>query len=42
MTGDRERFIASGFDSYVAKPIVDEQLLLDTIAHLLRRVQEAA
>jgi CheY-like chemotaxis protein len=42
MTGDRERFLTSGFDSYVAKPIVDEQLLLDTIAHLLRRVQEAA
>ena len=36
MSGDRERFLESGFDSYVAKPIIDEQELLTTIATLLR------
>ena len=35
MTGDRERFLAAGFDAYVAKPIVDEQVLLQAIAGLL-------
>jgi CheY-like chemotaxis protein len=35
MRGDRERFLRSGFDSYVAKPIVDEDELLSTIARLL-------
>ena len=35
MTGDRERFLAAGFDAYVAKPIVDEQVLLRAIAELL-------
>lgn len=35
MAGDRERFLAAGFDGYIAKPIVDETLLYDTIARLL-------
>jgi len=35
MNGDRERFLAQGFDGYVAKPIVDEAVLVDAIeAHL--------
>ena len=31
MAGDRERFIAAGFNGYVTKPIVDDQVLLRTI-----------
>ena len=37
MAGDRDRYLASGFDGYVPKPIVDEQLLIDTIERLLAR-----
>ena len=36
MSGDRERFIEQGFDAYVAKPIVDETLLFESIDRLLR------
>jgi CheY-like chemotaxis protein len=35
MAGDRERLLAAGFDEYVAKPIVDETILLDAIARCL-------
>jgi CheY-like chemotaxis protein/HPt (histidine-containing phosphotransfer) domain-containing protein len=31
MTGDREKFLATGFDDYVTKPILDETLLLEAI-----------
>lgn len=37
MAGDREKFLASGFDDYVTKPIVDETLLLEAIQKLLSR-----
>ncbi len=37
MTGDRERFLAAGFDSYVTKPIVDETVLCGEIERLLGR-----
>ncbi len=36
MAGDRERFLRSGFDDYVPKPIVDEEVLLRAIENLLR------
>ena len=41
MSGDRERFLQSGFDAYVAKPIVDEQELLRTLAGFLGHVDAA-
>jgi len=31
MNGQRETYLAAGFDEYVAKPIVDEEELLGTI-----------
>ena len=37
MAGDRERFLAAGFNDYVTKPIVDESLLTGAIERLLRR-----
>ncbi len=36
MTGDRERFLAAGFDDYVTKPILDETLLHAAIERGLR------
>ena len=38
MTGDRERFLAAGFNDYVTKPIVDDTLLTGAIERLLKRV----
>lgn len=35
MAGDRERLLAAGFDGYVAKPIVDEGILLGAIQRLV-------
>ncbi len=34
MEGDRDRFLAAGFDDYLTKPIVDEQVLFDVIERL--------
>ena len=35
MAGDREKFLAQGFNDYVTKPIVDETILLEAIARWL-------
>ena len=35
MAGDREKFLAQGFNDYVTKPIVDETILLESIAQWL-------
>ena len=37
MDGDRANFLRAGFDDYVAKPIVDEGVLLRAIARSLER-----
>lgn len=36
MGGDRELFLAMGFDGYVSKPIVDEDVLIQAIERHLR------
>jgi len=36
MVGDRVHYLSLGFDGYISKPIVDEQILLDEIEELLR------
>ena len=37
MAGDRETYLAAGFDAYVTKPIVDEGVLLRAIDRLAPR-----
>ena len=35
MEGDREKYLEMGFDEYVTKPIVDEDVLVGAIQRLL-------
>jgi CheY-like chemotaxis protein len=37
MAGDREKYISLGFNDYVTKPIIDEDLLVDAIERCLRQ-----
>lgn len=39
MTGDREKYITAGFNDYVTKPIIDEEILLRAIRKWLTAAQ---
>ncbi len=38
MVGDREKFLKFGFDEYISKPIVDDELLIEIINNLIKGV----
>ena len=39
MAGDRDAYLAAGFDEYVSKPIIDERVLLRAIQRFLARAR---
>lgn len=41
MIGDRERYLAEGFDDYFAKPIIDEDSLIEMIERLFEQGRTA-
>ena len=41
MAGDRERFLELGFDAYLSKPIVDDEVLFSAIRQLLEGTKNA-
>lgn len=41
MAGDREKYLAAGFNDYVTKPIVDETILLGSIERWLSEGRRA-
>lgn len=42
MSGDRETYLAHGFDGYLAKPIWDDQILCDLINELVEKKKAEA
>lgn len=40
MSGDREKYLAAGFNDYITKPIVDETILLGAIERWLSASRE--
>ncbi|MEM6792919.1 MAG: response regulator [Acidobacteriota bacterium] len=42
MSGDRERFLDHGFDDYLSKPILDDQMLVGLLQNWIERAAAAS
>ena len=40
MVGDREKYLAKGFDEYFTKPIIDFQALIDLVQRMIDRASQ--